>query len=84
MFLNIHRSGVLTALAWLVPHETAAIAACSVYTIQPVIFSLSFLSVNVRGKSDVCLCAVGSVQTAVKQGGKTWRMKLSNCVVISR
>ena len=23
-FLNIHRSGVLTALAWLVPHETAA------------------------------------------------------------
>ena len=24
-FLNIHRSGVLTALAWLVPHETAAI-----------------------------------------------------------
>ena len=27
-FLNIHRSGVLTALAWLVPHETAAISAC--------------------------------------------------------
>ena len=26
-FLNIHRSGVLTALAWLVPHETAAISA---------------------------------------------------------
>ena len=25
--LNIHRSGVLTALAWLVPHETAAILA---------------------------------------------------------
>ena len=25
-FLNIHRSGVLTALAWLVPHETAAIS----------------------------------------------------------
>ena len=26
-FLNIDRSGVLTALAWLVPHETAAISA---------------------------------------------------------
>ena len=27
-FLTIHRSGVLTALAWLAPHETAAILAC--------------------------------------------------------
>ena len=26
-FLNIHRSGVLTALAWLVPHETASVSA---------------------------------------------------------
>ena len=26
-FFNIHRSGVLRALAWLVPHETAAISA---------------------------------------------------------
>ena len=26
-FLNIHQSGVFTALAWLVPHETAAISA---------------------------------------------------------
>ena len=25
-FLNIHRSGVPTALAWLVPHETAAVS----------------------------------------------------------
>ena len=25
--LNIHRSGVLTALAWLMPHETAAVSA---------------------------------------------------------
>ena len=39
-FLNIHRSGVLTALAWLVPHETAAISARSVYTIQPCTLSL--------------------------------------------
>ena len=28
-FLNIHRSGVLTALAWLVPHGTAATSARS-------------------------------------------------------
>ena len=39
-FLNIHRSGVLTALAWLVPHETTAISARSVYTIQPCTMSL--------------------------------------------
>ena len=26
-FLNIYRSGVLTALPWLVPHETAAVSA---------------------------------------------------------
>ena len=39
-FLNIHWSGVLTALAWLVPQETAAISARSVYTIQPCTMSL--------------------------------------------
>ena len=39
-FLNIHWSGVLTVLAWLVLHETAAISVCSVYTIQPCIMSL--------------------------------------------
>ena len=32
-FSNIHRSGVLTALTWLVPHETAAVSVRSVYTI---------------------------------------------------
>ena len=37
---NIHRSDVLTALAWLVPKETAAISARSVYTIQPCTMSL--------------------------------------------
>ena len=42
-FLNIHRSGVLTALAWLVPHETAAISARSVYTIQPCHFMQSHI-----------------------------------------
>ena len=39
-FLNIHRSGVLTALARLVPQESAAILARSVYTIQPCTMSL--------------------------------------------
>ena len=39
-FLNIHWSGVLTALAWLVPHETVAILARSVCIIQPCTMSL--------------------------------------------
>ena len=34
-FLNIHKGGALAALTWLVPHETAAVSACSVCTIQP-------------------------------------------------
>ena len=38
--LNIHQSGALTVLAWLVPHETAAVSACSVYIIQPCNMSL--------------------------------------------
>ena len=40
VFLNVHQSGVLTELAWLEPHETAAISARSVYTIQPCTTSL--------------------------------------------
>ena len=35
---NIHRGGVLTALAWLVPHETAAVSAqvlCTPYNHAP-------------------------------------------------
>ena len=39
-FLNIHQSGVLKMLAWLMPHETAARLARSVYTIQPCTMSL--------------------------------------------
>ena len=39
-FLNIHRSSVLTALTWLVPHESAAASALSVYTIEPCTMSL--------------------------------------------
>ena len=35
LFCFIHQSGVLTVLAWPVPQETAAISACSVYTVWP-------------------------------------------------
>ena len=45
-FLNIHRSGVLTALAWLVPHETAAVSAqvlCIPYNHAPCHFMQSHI-----------------------------------------
>ena len=45
-FLNIHRSGVLTALAWMVPHETAAISAqvlCTPYNHAPCHFMQSHI-----------------------------------------
>ena len=45
-FLNIHRSGVLTALAWLVPHETAAFSAqvlCTPYNHAPCHFMQSHI-----------------------------------------
>ena len=38
-FSIIHRRDVFTALAWLVPHETAAVSARSVYTLQPCTIS---------------------------------------------
>ena len=44
--LNIHRSGVLTALAWLVPHETAAVWAqvlCTPYNHAPCHFMQSHI-----------------------------------------
>ena len=47
-FLNIHQSGVLTALAWLVPHETAAISAqvlCTPYNHAPCHFMQSHIRV---------------------------------------
>ena len=43
-FLNIYRSGVLTALAWLVPHEAAAVSAqvlCTPYIHAPCHFMQS-------------------------------------------
>ena len=45
-FLNIHRSGVLTALTWLVPHETAAVSAqvlCTPYNHAPCQFMQSHI-----------------------------------------
>ena len=45
-FLNIYRSGVLTALAWLVPHETAAVSAqvlCTPYNHEPCHFMQSHI-----------------------------------------
>ena len=45
-FLNIHQSGVLTALAWLVLHETAAISAqvlCTPYNHAPYHFMQSHI-----------------------------------------
>ena len=45
-FLNIHQSGVLTALPWLVPHETAAISAqilCTPYNHAPFHFMQSHI-----------------------------------------
>ena len=46
VFLNIHRSGVLTALAWLVPHETTAVLAqvlCTPYDHAPCHFMQSHI-----------------------------------------
>ena len=70
-FLNIHWSGVFTMLAWLVPHETAAILAHYVYTMQRCTMSLH-----------VCLAVTCHLHfwqndqgllraTAVTQGGGT-------------
>ena len=45
-FSNIHQSGVLTALAWLVPHETAAVSAqvlCTSYNHAPCHFMQSHI-----------------------------------------
>ena len=45
-FLNIHRGGVLTALAWLAPRETAAVSAqvlCTPYNHKPCHFMQSHI-----------------------------------------
>ena len=44
--MNIHRSGVLTALPWLVPHETAPVSAqvlCTPYNHAPYHFMQSHI-----------------------------------------
>ena len=49
--LNIHLSGVLTALlvvTWLVPRTTSAISAHSVYTIQPCTIPHHFMQSQIR------------------------------------
>ena len=45
VFLNIHRSGVLTALAWLVPHETlpSRRVLCTLYNHAPCHFMQSHI-----------------------------------------
>ena len=46
LFLNIHRNGVLTTPAWLVPHETAAVSAqvlCTPYNHVPCHFMQSHI-----------------------------------------
>ena len=53
LYLNIHRSGVLTALAWLVPHETTAVSVqvlCTPYNHAPCHFMQSHIC-----KVDACL-----------------------------
>ena len=55
LLLNIHWCGVLTALAWLVPHETAAILAqvlCAPYNHAPC----HFMQSHIR-KEYACLAA---------------------------
>ena len=52
----IHWSGVLTVLTWLVPHETAAASARSVYTIEPCTITMS-LHAKPHNKMHACLAA---------------------------
>ena len=89
-FLNIHRSGVLTALAWLVPHETAAVSARSVYTIQP-----STMSLHAKRKVYACLAVTCHLHfwqndrdllrtTAVTRGWHEYRNKSQHRVDLEK
>ena len=55
-FLYIHGSGLQHCLivTWLVPRETAAVSARSVYTIQPCTMSRHFMQIHIR-RVHVCL-----------------------------
>ena len=83
-FFNIHRSGVLTALAWLVAHETAAVSAqvlCTPYNHAPC----HFMQSNIR-KLYACLAVTCHLHfwqndrdllraTAVTRGWNRYRNK---------
>ena len=85
--LNIHWSGVLTALAWLVPHKTAAVSAqvpCTPYNHAPC----HFMQSHIR-KVYVCLAVTCHLHfwqndrdllraTAVTQGWNRYRNKGCN------
>ena len=57
LFCNIHQSGVLTVLIHhyiIEPHETAAISACFVYTLQPCVMLCHFMQSRIQ-RVHVCL-----------------------------
>ena len=59
MVLCIHRSGISTystglVVTWLLPRETAAVSASSVYTIQPCTMSRLFMQSHIR-RMHACL-----------------------------
>ena len=84
--LNIHQSGVLTVLAWLVPHKTAAISAqvlCTPYNHAPC----HFMQSHIR-KVYACLAVTCHLHfwqndrdllraTAVTQGGTDTEIKVA-------
>ena len=83
-FLSIHQSGVLTALTWLVPHETAAFSAqdlCTPYNHAPC----HVMQSNIR-KMHACLAVTRHLHfwqndrdllraTAVTRGWNGYRNK---------
>ena len=87
VFFNIHWSGVLTALAWLMPHETAAVmmqVLCTPYNYVPCHFMQSHIH-----KVYVCLAVTCHLHfwqndwdllraTAVTQGWNGYLNKYKN------
>ena len=61
----LHRCLVVT---WLVPLETAAISARSVYTIQPCIISRHFMQIHIR-KVHACLAVISHLHVCQKVTG---------------
>ena len=83
-FFNIHRSGVLTALAWLVSHETAAVSAqvlCTPYNHAPCHFMKSQISKVYACVAVTCDLHIGQNDrdllraTAVTRGWNGYRNK---------